>query len=276
MGSHQSSMSTSQRRNRFINDVSPSTENSAQIKHDSISPFETLNDDNLREILSFVGEESYVSYGLVNQRCNKIFDTYNLEKVSNKYRYAPLDLLIKTYSQKKRIKFLDECDQTFLRRTMQQISHAIVFHDRLDLLGWALSYKTTPDCFLSYEILLEAARSHQSQQDSAIKIMRTVFYHSDQRAQHFYRRKFNIVLEASESGNLLILKWLYKKNFHFSTKAVYKAAKTYSHSHVLNWLLEEYVEYDQHHSDYYDEKSSSNRRKRSSSSSERSIQYKQR
>lgn len=47
--------------------------------------FESLNDDNLYDILKFTGEKSYVLFGLLNKRCNRIFQAkYNYPAISSR------------------------------------------------------------------------------------------------------------------------------------------------------------------------------------------------
>lgn len=58
-----------------------------------IEGFDSLSNDNLNEILHFVGLKSNVQFARVNKRCREIFNIFKIPKESYVYAYAPVDVL---------------------------------------------------------------------------------------------------------------------------------------------------------------------------------------
>eukprot|EP00594_Rhizosolenia_setigera_P016516 CAMPEP_0178966136 /NCGR_PEP_ID=MMETSP0789-20121207/16743_1 /TAXON_ID=3005 /ORGANISM="Rhizosolenia setigera, Strain CCMP 1694" /LENGTH=194 /DNA_ID=CAMNT_0020651345 /DNA_START=126 /DNA_END=710 /DNA_ORIENTATION=+ len=67
--------------------------------HNYDASFDSLTDDVLYHIVEFVGKKCYFPFGLLDKRCNRIFNEYNLPKVTFLYGIAPLDVIIQKYLQ---------------------------------------------------------------------------------------------------------------------------------------------------------------------------------
>lgn len=146
--------------------------------------FNDLSDDLLHDILLFTGKESYIMYGLLNKRCNALFDTYGYPKESSIFGYAPVSLVI--------------------RQKDTQISFFNYW--RKDVLDWFLEVQDKKR--LEYICRYALRRGY-------IPLLEKVCGKVNSKIQREWRINGDFCHFAATSNQLQVLQWLRANNFEW-------------------------------------------------------------
>lgn len=159
-----------------------------------------LPDDIISDnIFNFVGKDSYVGFGAVNKRFNRLYKTHCQTKKSSFAGYAKLaaitkDLEKRNISMKPReILMPDECEH---------IVTGIVSFRRMDLLDWVVR---TKNHFLYRYLCLQAV------EDGRLIFMKKIFEIMDKDSLLYFQENAFITASAVEKGDLECLKFLHQK-----------------------------------------------------------------
>lgn len=202
--------------------------------------FETLNNDTLRSVLAFVGENSYDGFGLINKNCHKIFRSSHLPRTC--YGYAPLKLLIENsfffHDSELFYRYVDEDSDEYDSDTseeesdlssveqdiedFQAMAKIIVQYSRYDILGWLLSKQNSvpgglpgishPDRgdLLEKEVIPEvplilfAICCEAAEID--LEFLKEIYMNSSVKTNRYIQRNIHLIAErASEADKLEIL-----------------------------------------------------------------------
>lgn len=189
---------------------------SSSLSHSSFLPM--LNDDVLQNILHFVGFRSYAIFGLINKRCN-IFFVNHMKKakesfygyaspstISNLYQNTSTKTMVPTQPNKRRK--MEPSSQETLKKIRQAVTHAIVYHSRMDLLDFVLQKQILKrEIKLVGEVCVMACQIH-----NGIPILEKIFQLRGTQEKMIERtwivQSTRLCYEAAKSGNLKTLKFL--------------------------------------------------------------------
>eukprot|EP00594_Rhizosolenia_setigera_P009012 CAMPEP_0178954430 /NCGR_PEP_ID=MMETSP0789-20121207/8983_1 /TAXON_ID=3005 /ORGANISM="Rhizosolenia setigera, Strain CCMP 1694" /LENGTH=477 /DNA_ID=CAMNT_0020635825 /DNA_START=32 /DNA_END=1466 /DNA_ORIENTATION=+ len=149
--------------------------------------FNSLNDDNLDEILQFTGERCYATFGLINKRCKQTFVRSGMAKETFIFGYAPMLMISKR-----------ENDQV----NYDNLSEGVVLYNRIDLLDSALKRNNGEE--LTYICQNAAA-------EGRLSILKKVFLNSNASVEKHLIENGELISQACLSGNFEILKYLVAK-----------------------------------------------------------------
>lgn len=98
----------------------------------------SLSNKLLYNILEFTGETSYASFGLINKKCNYIFQKYQIPKETFRYGYDSLKNITKKVSSLS----LDQNDNNNNdKATYFNLAMAVVCFNRKDILHWTFQHQ---------------------------------------------------------------------------------------------------------------------------------------
>lgn len=181
--------------------------------------FESLNDDTLLHILYFVGPNSFLSYGLINKRCNHIFDRFGLAPKTFTYGYAPESIITQ--------RLISSSSSIDLFNTLRGIPKAIVSFNRNDLLRWAILHQ-------HFQLLKNICDT--SAGANRLDILKKIFQSSHDDITRNLRRETSLCMSASYAGNLDILRWLHEQNNQEWDEWSCSEAAYGGHLHCLQYL----------------------------------------
>lgn len=195
--------------------------------------FDSLSDDNLSDILRFVGTNSYTVFGLLNKRCNKIFSEYNIPKETFLYAYASLDKIIQHYIQNlqedcfKSSGSNSQLNKNSTHQTITRIMYTIFSYNRYDLLDWVIRFDTN----LIVNICKSACKCKR------IDILSKVFRECDVTMLKTLKDiKSDLCTVAAKYDNLETLEWLRSNNCDWD-ETTFDVAVFYGHDHIADYLF---------------------------------------
>lgn len=188
-----------------------------------IEGFDSLSNDNLNEILHFVGLKSNVQFARVNKRCREIFNIFKIPKESYVYAYAPVDVLKEKHEGYRR-----ENNGGYSLRISEMIAKCAVSYNRQDVLNWPLQ-----DTQLSILSNICSQCCFQGRLDILRHYFDTVDPNDKERSKTL--RSSYYCTNAAGSGHLDILKYLRSKGCDWHAYA-YDAAKSNGHTEVVKYL----------------------------------------
>lgn len=198
--------------------------------HNYDASFSSLTDDVLYHIVEFVGKKCYFPFGLLDKRCNRIFNEYNLPKVTFLYGIAPLDVIIQKYLQY----VLEASEDREYSHEYRMISHrfgmklGVVKYNRRDLLNWTI--KRGEKKILS-DICGSAAL------DSRLDILREIFYNSNMKLLRKLQNASAIMCPYAARCELKVLKWLRSHGCQWDY-CLFEQAVNGGREDMIRWLME--------------------------------------
>lgn len=179
--------------------------------------FNSLNDDTIHHILTFVGKNCFSTFARINKPCRNVFDKLKIPKHTFISGYAPLQMI----QQKQKHK-------------SHHIADGVVFYNRRDALLW--SFETKDEVLLG-NIFKRAAAVGR------FDMLEEIVMNSSRRMLHYLKRcndSYSYVVAGirSESYKLSVLKWLRARGFAWDSRLVKVAAGNGSLS-ILQWMKDE-------------------------------------
>lgn len=198
--------------------------------HNYDASFSSLTDDVLYHIVEFVGKKCYFPFGLLDKRCKRIFNEYNLPKVTFLYGIAPLDVIIQKYLQYV-LEASEKCKYSY---ESQMISHrlgmnlGVIKYNRRDLLNWTIKRgeKTILSDICRYAAL-----------DSRLDILREIFYNSNIKLLRQLQNASAIMCPYAARCELKVLKWLRSHGCQWDYR-LFEEAVIGGREDIISWLME--------------------------------------
>jgi len=190
----------------------------------SISGFGSLSDDALFHIILFVGKKSYVTFGNINRKCNRIFKIFMLPRRTF-IGFLPVLTIEKLFTKRFGL-FGDSIMNS--RAFYHAIAISVVHFNGEHLSTWYLSKKDTR---MLQEICYEAAG------ESKIHILENIFHSSNEAIREKLRKDVHICRSAASRGQQLSLEWLRSNNVEWDGSSCTHAAGN-GHLELLSWLYD--------------------------------------
>lgn len=189
--------------------------------------FNYLPDDLFHKVLEFVNENSYVVYGLINKRCNQIFDSYKIPKRSYKYGFAPPSKIIVP----RHGEYYSYGDYS---SEFDRIMNGIIYYNRIDLLDKVIEY---------HDNLRLHWFCHKAIKLYKLNILVEVFSKVDdtilQLIRHSYTGQNGLCTGAAKIGNVRALAFLRQNGCEWS-EWTWKEAQENGQEHTLQWLRDNF------------------------------------
>lgn len=199
----------------------------------SVLGLEHLSDDNITEILQFVGKKSYIQCGTLNKRCREIYlSQKGFSKETFLYGYAPLPMIIKAYEK--------ECLR--LWGASKYLAKGVVYHQRRDILLWTLQKQDRDALYNITDIAAGAGR---------LRFLKEVVEYFNQKVMANIQRISiergdGICYHAAYNGHLNICQWMKIHEFSFfSERQCATGAAEGNHIKLLEWLKDSNYKFDE-------------------------------
>lgn len=192
------------------------------------SIFDTLNDDVLFNILELLDKQSYITFGLINKKCNNIFSIYGIPKETriSLLPVASIDQIC-CASGNGTLKSIMYA-YLFSSPYNDEIAKGVVIHSRDDLLVWVLQKRKDVKMIKAiYTCALEHNR---------LDIVKRIFVGADANTEEKLRNDKYFTNLAASSGNLEALKYLYNIQRCVIDVFIYEEAVCTENPDLLEWL----------------------------------------
>lgn len=182
--------------------------------------FNVLKDDNLQQIIEYVGKKSFFPFSLINKQCNHVFRDSNFPKESFRYTCAPPHLLLELYPQ--------------------SLPTAVVTYNRGDILEYALHIKE--DKVMVHDICQKAVM------EDRLDILHEIFEDSKLNQEAMtYLKESELCKLAAENGQLKSLKYLRSQGCKWNKRTAL-VARLMGFEELYEWLIDNGCpEYDGEH-----------------------------
>lgn len=182
--------------------------------------FTSLNDDTLHVILQYIGLKSYHTFGLIDKRCNLVYEKSGFPKETFICGYAPMLMVKSTYYH-------------HYRNFHLHVIKAILFYNRFDLLERLIRNQNN-------DILRSLC--HESARERRLDILIQIFNTNStttQKTLKYIKEKNHICYYAALGGDLETLKWACHTQGFALDKYVFEAAAKSRNSEMLTYLVDQ-------------------------------------
>lgn len=197
------------KKNPCVPDGNPSRKKAkvidAATKDQSDTGFDSLNDDTLCQVFQFVGKNSYRNFGLINKRCNQMYDVCDVLKRTSLYGYGNIPMIEEKlhYLLAAKAQENHETEYRYLP-AQSRLARSILFYNRYDIIDYLMG---DPD-FTDFTSELGNEAALQGRKDVLVYL----FENLDEEMLMPLKTDRYLCARASEGDHFELLKWLREEN----------------------------------------------------------------